>query len=52
MSKVVYLYNVKNRMHEFLGTKNVDDNATLVEGQTLVAPQTANAYGADHYLSL
>lgn len=44
MSKVVYLYNAKNRMHEFLGTENVDDNAVLAEGQTLVAPQTANAY--------
>lgn len=44
MSKVVYLYNAKNRMHEFLGTENVDDNAVLTEGQTLVAPQTANAY--------
>lgn len=44
MSKVVYLYNAKNRMHEFLGTENVDDNFVLAEGQTLVAPQTANAY--------
>lgn len=44
MSKVVYLYNAKNRMHEFLGAENVGDNAVLTEGQTLVAPQTANAY--------
>lgn len=44
MSKVVYLYNAKNRMHEFLGTENVDDNAVLADGQTLVAPQSDNSY--------
>ena len=44
MSKVVYLYNLKNRMHEFLGSKNVDDNAVLTDGQTLVAPQSDNSY--------
>lgn len=44
MSKVVYLYNAKNRMHEFLGTENVDDNAVLTDGQTLVAPQSDNSY--------
>lgn len=44
MSKVVYLYNLKNRMHEFLGTENVDDNAVLTDGQTLVAPQSDNSY--------
>lgn len=44
MSKVVYLYNAKNRMHEFLGSKNVDDNAVLTDGQTLVAPQSDNSY--------
>lgn len=44
MSKVVYLYNLKNRMHEFLGTENVGDNAVLTDGQTLVAPQSDNSY--------
>ena len=44
MSKVVYLYNLKNRMHEFLGSKNVDDAAALTDGQTLVAPQSDNSY--------
>lgn len=44
MSKVVYLYNLKNRMHEFLGAENVDDNAVLTDGQTLVAPQSDNSY--------
>lgn len=44
MSKVVYLYNAENRMHEFLGTKNVDDAAMLTDGQTLVAPQSDNSY--------
>ncbi|WP_270649082.1 hypothetical protein [Limosilactobacillus mucosae] len=44
MSKVVYLYNLKNRMHEFLGAENVDDNAVLTDGQTLVAPQSYNSY--------
>nr|WP_278499302.1 hypothetical protein [Limosilactobacillus mucosae] len=44
MSKVVYLYNAKNRMHEFLGAENVGDNAVLTDGQTLVAPQSDNSY--------
>ena len=44
MSKVVYLYNAKNRMHEFLGAGNVGDNAVLTDGQTLVAPQSDNSY--------
>lgn len=44
MSKVVYLYNLKNRMHEFLGAENVGDNAVLTDGQTLVAPQSDNSY--------
>lgn len=44
MSKVVYLYNLKNRMHEFLGAENVGDNAVLTDGQTLVAPQFDNSY--------
>lgn len=44
MSKVVYLYNAKNRMHEFLGAENVGDNAVLTDGQTLVAPQSDNFY--------
>lgn len=44
MSKVVYFYNLKNRMHEFLGSKNVDDAAALTDGQTLVAPQSDNSY--------
>lgn len=44
MSKVVYLYNLKNRMHEFLGAENVGDNAVLTNGQTLVAPQSDNSY--------
>ena len=44
MSKVVYLYNLKNCMHEFLGAENVGDNAVLTDGQTLVAPQSDNSY--------
>lgn len=44
MSKVVYLYNLKNRMHEFLGAENVGNNAVLTDGQTLVAPQSDNSY--------
>lgn len=44
MSKVVYLYNLKNRMHEFLGAENVGDNAVLTDGQTLAAPQSDNSY--------
>lgn len=44
MSKVVYLYNAKNRMHEFLGAENVGDNAVLTDGQTLVAPQSDDSY--------
>ena len=44
MSKVVYLYNAKNRMHDFLGAENVGDNAVLTDGQTLVAPQSDNSY--------
>lgn len=44
MSKVVYLYNAKNRMHEFLGAENVGDNAVWTDGQTLVAPQSDNSY--------
>ena len=38
----IYVYNVANRMHEFLGASTVADDAVLVDGQTTVAPTDEN----------
>lgn len=41
----IYVYNTANRMHEFLGSSMVADDAVLADGQTLVVPaDESNAY--------